>query len=73
MPSTFVLAMPLMNVLPDTWVCLSEISAASPRAATSMASVAMNGTSRPYDTSSPFTTPTASPTVSAVKIMPPAP
>lgn len=68
-----MLASPLMKPFSDTWVCLSEISAARPRAATSMASVAMNGTSRPYEMSSPLTRPTASPTVSALKTMPPAP
>ena len=42
-----MLAMLLMKALFDTWVCLPEICAARPRAATIMASVAMNGTNRP--------------------------
>ena len=54
----------------ETWVCLPEICAARPRAATSIASVAMKGTSRPYEMSTPLTRPTPMPTTSAVKIMP---
>ena len=73
MPSGLVVAMALMASFAETWVCLPEICAASPRAATSMASVAMNGTSLPYEISTPLTRPTAMPTTRAVKIMPPAP
>ena len=54
--------MPLMVAVGDDWVCLSEICSARPRAETSMASVAMNGTSRPYAMSTPLTSPTPSPT-----------
>ena len=70
MPSEPVLAMLLMNWSVETWVCLPEICAARPRAATSIASVAMNGTSRPYAISIPFTRPAPIPTAIAVKIMP---
>ena len=73
MPRTLVVAMLLMVAFVDTWVCLPEICAARPRAATSMASVAMKGTSRPYEMSTPLTSPTPMPTTSAVKIMPAAP
>jgi len=52
---------------------LPEICAARPRAATSIARVAMNGTSRPYATSRPLMEPAIVPTASAAKIMPPAP
>lgn len=65
--------MSLMKVLLDTWVCLLEIDAARPRAATSIASVAMNGTNRPYEMSTPLTRPTQMPTARAAKIIPPAP
>jgi len=65
--------MPLMKELVDTWVCLPEMCAARPRAATSMASVAMKATNRPYEMRMPLTMPTPRPTASAQKIMPPAP
>nr|BFE75763.1 hypothetical protein GCM10020092_090640 [Actinoplanes digitatis] len=69
MPRIFVVAMLLIVWFVETCVCLPEICAARPRAETRMASVAMNGTSRPYEMSTPLTRPTATPTTSAVKIM----
>ena len=65
-----VVAMLLISSTVTSWVCLSEIAWARPRAATSIASVAMNGTSRPYAMSTPLTRPAPIPTSSAVMIMP---
>ena len=72
-PFIATLAMLLMVAFEETWVCLLEICAARPRAATSMARVAMKGTNRPYEISTPLISPTTMPTTSAVKIMPAAP
>ena len=55
------------------WVSLPEIIWARPRAATSIARVAMNGTNRPYAMRKPLIDPATIPTTSAVKIMPPEP
>ena len=68
-----MLAMLLIVALAETWVCLPEICAARPRAATIIARVAMKGTSLPYEISTPLTSPTTTPTTIAVKIMPPVP
>ena len=56
-----------------SWVRRSDIAWARPRAETSIASVTMNGTSRPYAMSTPLIRPTPMPTSSAVKIMTNAP
>ena len=47
------------------WVRRLAMISARPRAAASIASVAMNGTTRPYATSRPLISPQARPTTSA--------
>src|SRR5690348_2987348 len=65
MPSTSVVAMSLIAGTVTSWVRRSDSDWASPRAETSIASVTMNGTNRPYAMSTPLTSPAPIPTSSA--------
>ena len=53
-------------VLLTIWVCRSDSSSASPRALANIANVAMKGTTRPYEMSTPLTAPAPAPTSNAV-------
>src|SRR3954471_5101732 len=72
-PSTLSVARLLIDCTVTICVFLSDSFCASPRAPTIVASVTMNGTSRPYAMSSPFASPDRVPTSSAHSTITPAP